>query len=259
MTYRLYIDEVGNGDLEGSATDDNIRYLSLTGVATKLWLHEDRITPALDDLKEKIFGTKKVILHRREIIYRKGIFRILGDERKRTEFDGRLLGFIETAKYIVNTVMIDKREHLDRYKTWRMDPYHYCLRCLIERYVLRLERLHQRGDVVIEVRGKNSDRRVKNSFRRIYYEGTDNIAPERIRKVLTSHDIKFANKADNIAAMQLCDLLAHPSQRSIKFGKLGVEPPNDFGTKVVGVLLEGKYARSPRSNIIEGWVRKWLP
>lgn len=259
MTYRLYIDEVGNGDLEGSATDDNIRYLSLTGVATKLWLHQDRITPALNELKEAVFGTTKVILHRREIVHRKGIFRALEDKSRRERFDEGLLEFIQTAKYIVNTVVIDKREHLDRYKAWRMDPYHYCLRCLIERYVLRLERLSQRGDVIIEIRGKNADRRVKDSFQRIYREGTDNITADRIKKSLTSHDIKFANKADNIAAMQLCDLLAHPSQRSIKFERLRLPQPDDFGTKVVDILLDGKYARSPKSKIIEGWGRKWLP
>ena len=76
---------------------------------------------------------------------------------------------------------------------------------------------------------------------------------------MLSHDIKFAEKRDNIAGMQLCDLLAHPSQRSIKFEKLGWEQPDDFGSKIVGVLTDEKYARSPKSKIIDGWGRKWLP
>ena len=36
-------------------------------------------------------------------------------------------------------------------------------------------------------------------------------------------------------------------------------PPADFGTRVVQILLDHKYARSPQSHIIEGWGRKWLP
>src|SRR4051794_20988562 len=45
MTCRLFVDEVGNGDLNGAATDPNIRYLSLTGIITKQRTHAAVIQP----------------------------------------------------------------------------------------------------------------------------------------------------------------------------------------------------------------------
>ena len=217
MTYRLFIDEVGNSDLQGSSTDDNIRYLSLTGIATKRRLHDDKIAPALDQLKLQVFGSIAINLHRREVVQRKGVFRALDDLHRRSLFDAGVKELVSTAPYIVNTVVIDKRQHLERYRVWHLDPYHYCLRCIIERYALRLERLKETGDVIIEERFKRSDRRVKESFKKIYYDGTEHVSATRFQKVLLSHDIKFAQKSDNMAAMQLCDLIAHPSYRSMKF------------------------------------------
>ena len=259
MTYRLYIDEVGNSDLKGSATDDNIRYLSLTGIATKRLLHDKKIAPQLDALKASTIGKVTAILHRREIVQRKGIFRALDDHALRRRFDEGLLAFVRTAPYIVNTVVIDKRQHLERYKVWQLDPYHYCLRCLLERYVLRLERIRERGDVIIEERFKKSDRRVKESFKKIFYDGTEHVSAQRFQNALLSHEIKFARKSDNIAAMQLCDLLAHPSYRSMKLEREGQKVPLDFGSSIVDILTEGKYARDPLTKTIPGWGRKWLP
>jgi hypothetical protein len=45
MRFRLFIDEVGNGDLKGAETDPNVRFLSLSGVITRLDLHDERIHP----------------------------------------------------------------------------------------------------------------------------------------------------------------------------------------------------------------------
>ena len=57
---RLFIDEVGNSDLNGAANDPNVRYLSLTGIMTCQELHTQRFGPALTILKSSLFG----ILHR---------------------------------------------------------------------------------------------------------------------------------------------------------------------------------------------------
>lgn len=51
MQCRLFIDEVGNGDLHGAAYDPNVRYLSLTGIIMKLSAHDRMLQPAIDRLK----------------------------------------------------------------------------------------------------------------------------------------------------------------------------------------------------------------
>jgi hypothetical protein len=259
MTCRLFIDEVGNGDLRGSATDDNVRYLSLTGIITTLHLHDQTIRPAFDDLKTDVFGTTEVIFHRREIMKRQGQFTILRDDDIKRVFDWGILTLVRECPYLAITVTIDKRDHLDKYGVWHFDPYHYCLRCLVERYVLWLRRHDQRGDIAIEPRFRKADKKVKNSFRLIYERGTEHISAPIMQAYLISHDIKFIGKVHNIPGMQLCDLIAHPSYRSMKFEKQGLAEPQDFGNDIVQMLTDRHYARHPKSHQISGWGRKWLP
>lgn len=259
MVCRLFIDEVGNGDLKGAAHDDNARFLSLTGILTKQDIHDQSFQPAVLDFKKELLGSDAIILHRREIMRREGAFTVLRDDKLRALFDTRLLLLIRELPYIVSTVTIDKREHLNTYKVWQFQPYHYCLRCLIERYVLWLARHGTSGDVAIEPRTPKADEQVKNSFELIYKHGTQHVAGTTIQKHLTSREIKFFSKARNIAAMQLCDLVAHPSYRYAKLKKFNQSVPKDFGSAVVSILLERKYARHPKSKKIEGWGLKWLP
>ena len=64
MTCRLFIDEVGNDDVNHPAE----QYLSLTGIIAKVDAHERRFTPEIEKLKADFFGhkppTKTVILFR---------------------------------------------------------------------------------------------------------------------------------------------------------------------------------------------------
>jgi hypothetical protein len=82
MRCRLFIDEVGNDDL----VTPSERYLSLTGIITKIRSHDHHITPAIEELKTQLFGhnppTKTVILHRKEIRRREPPFECLRDEKK---------------------------------------------------------------------------------------------------------------------------------------------------------------------------------
>ncbi|MFZ4661805.1 MAG: DUF3800 domain-containing protein, partial [Caldilineaceae bacterium] len=70
MKYRLYIDEVGNSDLDASS-DPNHRYLSLTGVICELGYVQATLFPALETLKQRYFGShpdEPICLHRKELV-----------------------------------------------------------------------------------------------------------------------------------------------------------------------------------------------
>jgi len=261
MTCRLFIDEVGNNDLDGSKADDNVRYLSLTAVLTKKLSHARTIQPRWDQFRSEIFGVKgpSLVLHRRELVRKEGDFIALQNPEIERRYNEGLLQLLGTLPYLVSTATIDKRVHLERYTLWHHDPYHYCLRCLVERSVLWLRRHNLTGDVAIEPRNRSVDRRVKESFRNLYDQGTENISKAIFQRHLTSHDIKFFQKNANVPAMQLCDLVAHPSYRSMKFENLQQVQPDDFGTKIAQILLDKKYARHPKTHEIVGYGRKWLP
>jgi hypothetical protein len=262
MTHRLYIDEIGNSDLNGAAEDPNVRFLALTGVVAIREQH-DRILNGRMEVLKGIFPDHSpdnpILLHRREIMRREGRFAVLRDPGKQEAFDGGLLQMFEECPYLVMTVQIDKKLHLDTYGVWHFDPYHYCLRCLVERYVLYLRRHGVQGDVVIEPRFKKADKKLKASFERIYREGTENISPRIVQAHLLSKDIIFFNKAANVSGLQVADLLAHPSARYMRFEREGAQQPEDFGSKVAQILVEKKYARNPQTMQIEGYGTKWLP
>ncbi|MGO9944372.1 MAG: DUF3800 domain-containing protein [Rhodoblastus sp.] len=262
MKFRLYIDEVGNGDLKGAAKDPNVRFLSLTGVLTRTDIHEKVIQPEIDSLKHRLFGHTPqipVVLHRREIMRKEGPFSVLHKNSVLDEFNYELFASLEKFSYRVITIQIDKQAHLENYNIWHFDPYHYCLRCMIERYALYLQYNKLKGDVMIEARNKNSDKKLKASFAKIYENGTENMNGRSIRRVLLSKDIMMKPKTANIAGLQIADLLAHPSARHMRFEREGVPHPEDFGTKIAKMLIDKKYRRDPRTFRIDGYGLKWLP
>jgi hypothetical protein len=130
---------------------------------------------------------------------------------------------------------------------------------MLERFVLFLHYGHHRGDVMVESRGGKEDEKLKDSYRRLYEEGTDNIPVERWQERLSSHELKVRPKSADIAGLQLADLIAHPSRREILLDyKLIADDRDTFGNKICPILQAKKYLRS-RSGQISGYGKKLLP
>ena len=193
------------------------------------------------------------------MLRREGVFACLREPDIGPAFDAALLGLLSGVPYLASTVQMDKKAHLETYGVWHFDPYHYCLRCLVERYVLYLRNHQAKGDVVIEARFKKADKKLKASYEKIYLEGTENIPPRVIQSCLLSKDIMFETKRSNVAGLQIADLLAHPSARHMRFLRNGEDEPSDFGGSVAQILVEQKYTRNPQTGTINGYGRKWLP
>lgn len=260
MKYRLYLDVVGNSDL-GASRDPNHRYLSLTGIIMELNYVRDVAVPAIEKLKQKFFDAhpdEPIIFHRKELVNKKWPFEALRNPATEEAFNQELLSLIKRLDFVVLTAVIDKQEHLQRYKVWRYDPYHYCLEVLVERFVLWLERRDAAGDVLAESRGKQEDSRLKTEFEKIYMKGSSGLVASRVQARLTSKELKVRPKATNIAGLQLADLIAHPSFVATKARRHGDPLPNNFGGQIAAILEADKYDRDPRS-CIDGWGRKWLP
>ncbi len=242
-THRLYIDEVGNSDLE-SSDDPNHRFLSLTGVAIELAHVRNVVHPQMEAMKARYFGAhpdEPIIFHRKEMVNARGLFRSLQDRAVKEAFDAELLAALQAWEYTVISVCIDKRAHRERYAVWRYDPYHYCLAALLERFSFFLSRRRLAGDVLAESRGGTEDRRLKESYSRLHRSGSDFVGPEMFERVLTSKQLKVKPKANNVAGLQLADLVAHPSRNEIldELGLLG-RPIAPFAQRVIAIL-QAKY------------------
>lgn len=260
MKYRLYVDEVGNSDL-GASNNPNHRYLSLTGIILELDYVQSTVFPTIEDLKQRYFNSHPddpIILHRKELVNKKPPFESLHDPDIERAFNEDLLGLLNDLDYVVITVVIDKLEHQTRYQTWRFDPYHYCLTILVERNVLWLQSRNAHGDVMAESRGGREDRRLKDSFKQVYERGSDFIQPDVFATCLTSRQLKVKPKSNNIAGLQLADLIAHPSYRAVLARHNKEAIAENFGGQIAQILEASKLHRSPTGRII-GWGRKWLP
>lgn len=215
MKYRIYIDEVGNSDLN-SSTDDNHRYLCLTGVIMELEYVADKVQPQLETLKTEYFGShpdEPIILHRKELVNKKPPFHALLDPELEQKFNEQFIALLKSWDFHVIGVVIDKQEHNQHYSTWKYDPYHYCQEILLERFRLFLNMNDAKGDVMIESRGGKEDMRLKKSFRQLMETGTRYLKAEELKLCMTSMELKVKPKGANIAGLQLADLLAHAVRR----------------------------------------------
>jgi len=199
-----------------------------------------------------------VILHRKELVNQRPPFSALRDADLRRRFDAELLGALASLSYTVVTVVMDKLAHMEQYRVWQHDPYHYCMLVLLERYVMMLNGTDVRGDVMAESRGGKEDRRLKDSFARLVEEGSDYVSSEAMLTALTSRQLKVKPKSNNIAGLQLADLVAHPSFRAVLARRNHEELPATFGGEIAAILEQAKYHRSPNGRI-DGWGRKCLP
>jgi hypothetical protein len=261
MKNRLYVDEVGNPGLSAKFQHPNERYLSLTGVVIGLEHVDSFVAPQLEELKRRFFKThvdEPLILHRKELVNRRYPFRELNEPDIEKAFNAELLDLLRSVEFTAITVVIDKYEHFQRYKVWRHDPHHYCQEVLLERFVLWLEQEDDTGDVMAESRGGREDRRLKESFNRIWNEGTRFVYAHQFASRLTSKQLKVKTKANNIAGLQLADLLAHPSFKYVLSRRRKIAQPQNFGAQLAQILVDGKYLRSA-SGKLDGWGCKWLP
>lgn len=235
------------------------QHLGVTGFIVRLDYERADLTAALNALKNQIFGTTTIIFHRRDIIDRRPPFHVLSDAQLCQQFDTLLTQLLATATYRVFTAVIDKKEHMRRYKVWRFHPYHYCLTVLLERYVLWLQRIGSVGDVLAESRGKKENMQLEKAYRYLFANGTDHVSAATFQNRLTSKDLKLQPKAANVTGLQMVDLIANPSCRDLICQKGGVQMKAPYGTRVVAILRKNKYLKSPVTGMIEGWGTKWLP
>jgi hypothetical protein len=241
-----------------SSDNPNQRYLGITGVIMRLEYERGRFTQAMSMIKTDIFGTDQIVFHRKEMLKAKPPFQVLADRKIRARLDASLLFLMDHATYRVFTVVIDKQEHVQRYRVWRFDPYHHCLTITLERYVFFLQRMNQTGDVLAESRGEKENRRLERAYKYIYNNGSDHMAASLFQKRLSSKEIKIESKKANTSGLQMADMIANPSTRSLICAKTNVEMQAEFGKQIVDLLKKIKYLKSP-SGKIEGWGTKWLP
>jgi hypothetical protein len=108
--YRLYIDESGDHTF-GKLEDVGRQYLCLLGMFIDQEMYRSSFYPALEKLKQNHFPhnpDEPLILHRSDIINKRGAFGRLADPEKEFLFNTDLLNFLANEDYKIIGVVIDK-------------------------------------------------------------------------------------------------------------------------------------------------------
>ncbi len=258
--YRLYVDESGDHTYYESE-DPAKRYLGLTGIFIESEYYRTTFQPEMERLKQKHFPhnpDEPIILHREDIINRRGSFWRLRESERERVFNGDLLQFIKEQDYCIITIVIDKNAHIKRYDDAAYHPYHYCLTALLERYCGFLNFYNTQGDVLAESRGGTEDRQLKKAYQRLYREGTRFRDSKFFQRALTSLEIKLKPKSKNIAGLQLSDLLAHPSKQEILIEEQRLDDPGDNFGREICQHIKAKYNRQVYEERIKGYGKIFL-
>jgi len=257
--FRLYIDESGDHTYK-LLENPGHRYLALLGVWFRLADHYVQFDQNLDRFKTEIFGERPdepVILHRSSIVNRKGAFGILREDPARKRLDAGLLKLIAQAQCSLVCVVIDKKSHSEKYKS-PFHPYHYCLAAMLDRYSGWLAQRNSMGDVMPESRGTEEDTQLMQAYKRVYESGTLQFDRFHHQKALTSKELKLRRKRENIAGLQLADVLAFPVKQACLLEKGLVSDPGEVFGKNVFRAAEGKFNVHVPSGKIEGYGKIWL-
>ena len=261
--YRIYIDESGDHVFHDEKTllQESHRYLALVGC----WFSQGEAYKSfhsnLEALKQKHFPhspDEPPIFHREEIIRCRGSFWRLQDETARRAFDDDFCSLISASDFIMIGVVIDKLKLRQNYPD-PFHPYHLALGLLLERYCGWLNHVNRTGDVMVESRGGEEDSQLKHAYQRHWTYGSRYRKAEFFKRVLTSKELKLKKKSENIAGLQLADLIAHAIKTDILVGH---QCPNvvitPFEQRLLGIAKE-KYNKQLFDGRIEGYGKILLP
>lgn len=259
--FRMYIDESGDHTFHHSSDHKSRRYLGLTGCIIESEYYRTNFHPHFEALKQKHFPyspDEPVIFHRTDIINRRGPFWRLRDRIKQAKFNQDLLDFLSQQDYRIISVVIDKKNHIERYGEAAFHPYHYCLAVMLERYSRFLNTIHVVGDVLAESRGGTEDRQLKESYKTVYNSGTQFRNPAFFQKALTSREIKIKPKSANIAGLQISDLLAYPCKQKILTEQNIISDSGETFGKEIWEEIKDKFAYEVTGGVVHPYGKIFL-
>ena len=231
----MFLDESGDHNL--SVIDPQYPIFVLGGVIMDLDYAEGPLTTALNAFKREMFGRIDIVLHTADITRNKNGFENLKDSAFRYRFYRRLNSLMRGLRYSVVACAIRKDRHLGRYGVAALDPYLLSLDILVERFCFDIDRGSAGGVIIAENRDPTLDRQLDLAWLNLKIQGTQLIQATEIQDRIFALNIR--SKKDNIAGLQLADLVVSPIGRHI----LGKQDKEDWR------IVAEKFRRSPRGKV----------
>ena len=240
----LFLDESGDHNL--SVIDPQYPMFVLGGVIMDQAYAEGPLTDAMNAFKREMFGRTDIVLHTADITRNRNGFERLQDPLFRKRFCECLNSLMSDLRYTVVACAIRKNDHLARYGVAALDPYLLSLDVLVERFCFDIGRIAGRGVIVAEKRNPTLDRQLELALLNLKIQGTHYLRATVVEQRIVALNLRA--KQDNIAGLQLADLVVSPIGRHL-LGK----PDNDDWR-----IVNSKLRRS-RAGKVEGYGLVVLP
>ncbi len=216
--YRIYIDESGDHTYRQLDNLDK-RYLGLTGVVVRKDYYDSIVRPGMEQLKRDHFTydpDSPPVLVRAQLIRQRGPFWRLRDPQRRLRWGDAVIAFIKSLDVSVCTVVMDKRAYFSRYGAASLNPYEYSLRVLLSRIRTILFQFTggATADVMAEARGKREDAQLLQEYETFRQLGDGQLSGAEVRETYPI-TMQFRRKDQNVAGLQLADLLAYPQRMDV--------------------------------------------
>ena len=200
----MFLDESGDHSLE--KIDNSYPVFVLAGCIFDFDYYTSTVTPMVETLKQKHFGRTDIILRSYDIRKQKNDFSCLVDKRKRENFYEDLNRIISNLNFTIIASVINKH-HLKKQYTDPDNPYHLCFRFILERSIMFLGTDKETMMFRIESRETHNDRKLAQEYE-TFKQGTPMFNKTEIQAKFS--DLSFNQKSQNIAGMQIADLVAYP-------------------------------------------------
>ena len=240
----LFLDESGDHNL--SVIDPQYPMFVLGGVIMEVDYAKGPLTDALNDFKRRMLGRTDIVLHTADIIRNRNGFERMKEPEFRAEFLAGLNDLMRNADYRVVACTVHKTAHLSRYGMAAVDPYMLSLDILVERFCLDVGNVPRGGIIVAEKRDPVLDRGLDLAWLNLKINGTRFVQAHDIDNRMAG--LALRAKSDNIAGLQLADLVVSPIGRHV----LGKPDKEDWR------IVANKFRRSPTGKI-EGYGLVCLP
>jgi len=128
----------------------------------------------------------------------------------------------------------------------------------IERFYYFLRGSGGTGDIMAEATNSDLDGDLNAMYRLFWENGTDHIKAASLRPTLSSKEIKIQPKSNDVAGLQLADLLASTCFSHCKKIYAEGDDYDEFAMRVAHLMETEKFYRSRHGNP-HGYGRVWRP
>ncbi len=207
----LYLDE--SGEHNPSANRDDYPIFILGGIIADQGYANGPLTDKLNNLKREFFGTTEIVLHTADIARNRNGFESLKDANCRSRFYGRLNQLMVELQYSVVACAIRKdTPTFSEFST--RDLYLVCFEKLVELFCEEIGEVRDGGVIVAERRASRPlDRALEQEWLNLRANGVEAISGSAVANRIPALSLRA--KRDNIAGLQLADLVISPIGRHL--------------------------------------------